>query len=211
MYKLLSAKPSPYARKVRIQLAEKGIPFELITEVPWDAGTQTPKYNPLEKLPVLILPDGQSVFESRYIGEWIELRHPEPALMPRDVDGLLAAKRFEVICDGTCDALILSLFETQRGPDKMSPPWLERQMRKVDGALRELSRVLGSREFCVGERFTMADVATGTLLGYMKVRWPHIDWPSQYPNLATFSERMEQRASFAASRPETQVIKDRVV
>jgi hypothetical protein len=56
MYKLISATPSPYARKVRIQLAEKGIPFELITEVPWNADTQTPRYNPLEKLPVYFVP-----------------------------------------------------------------------------------------------------------------------------------------------------------
>ena len=42
MYRLISATPSPYARKVRIQLAEKNIPFELITEVPWDNDTQTP-------------------------------------------------------------------------------------------------------------------------------------------------------------------------
>ena len=78
MYKLISATPSPYSRKVRIQLAEKGIPFELITEVPWNSDTQTPRWNPLEKLPVLLLPDGGSVFESRYINEWIEFKHPEP-------------------------------------------------------------------------------------------------------------------------------------
>ncbi len=47
MYRLISATPSPYARKVRIALAEKGIPFELRTEVPWDAATQTPASNPL--------------------------------------------------------------------------------------------------------------------------------------------------------------------
>ena len=52
---------SPYARKVRIALQEKRSPFELVTEVPWDSTTSTPKYNPLEKLPVLILEDGSSV------------------------------------------------------------------------------------------------------------------------------------------------------
>ena len=67
MLKLISATPSPYARKVRITLAEKGIPFELVTEVPWDSTTQTPRHNPLEKLPVLILYDGSSVYESRFI------------------------------------------------------------------------------------------------------------------------------------------------
>jgi glutathione S-transferase len=57
MYRLISATPSPYARKVRIALTEKGIPFELVTEVPWDSDTSTPQYNPLEKLPVLICDD----------------------------------------------------------------------------------------------------------------------------------------------------------
>ena len=42
MYQLISATPSPYARKVRIALAEKGLPFELLTEVPWDSTTRTP-------------------------------------------------------------------------------------------------------------------------------------------------------------------------
>ena len=43
MMKLPSATPSPYARKVRIALAEKGLPFELLTEVPWNADTSTPR------------------------------------------------------------------------------------------------------------------------------------------------------------------------
>ena len=55
MLRLISATPSPYARKVRIALAEKNIPFELITEVPWNQGAITKQHNPLAKLPVLIL------------------------------------------------------------------------------------------------------------------------------------------------------------
>ena len=47
MYQLISATPSPYARKVRIALAEKGLPFELLTEVPWDSTTasHTPSHS----------------------------------------------------------------------------------------------------------------------------------------------------------------------
>lgn len=211
MYRLLSAKPSPYARKVRIQLLEKGIPFDLVTEVPWNSDTQTPRWNPLEKLPVLIREDGHAVFESRYIGEWIEAMHPEPPLMPRDVEGALAVKRFEVIVDGTCDALVLTIFENSRDEDKRSAPWIQRQRRKIDGALRELARMVGEREYCHGDGFTMADVATGTLLGYLAVRWPQIDWQQRHPNLAAYWARMDRRPSFAATRPEPQVIRDRVV
>ncbi len=104
MYKLISATPSPYARKVRIALFEKGIPFELITEVPWNSTTATPKYNPLEKLPVLVLPDDTGIYESAYILEWLEVKHPTPALLPADPEARLAARKLEVLCDGVCDA-----------------------------------------------------------------------------------------------------------
>ncbi|GAC1609097.1 MAG: hypothetical protein NVS3B2_18830 [Ramlibacter sp.] len=51
---------------VRIALAEKGLPFELLTEVPWDCTTAMPCHNRLEKLPVLILEYGSSVYESSF-------------------------------------------------------------------------------------------------------------------------------------------------
>lgn len=111
MLKLISATPSPYARKVRIALAEKGLAFELLTEVPWHGTTLTPRHNPLEKLPVLILEDGTSVYESSFILQWLELMHPDPPLLPDGIDGKLAARRLEVLCDGVCDALVLTFFE----------------------------------------------------------------------------------------------------
>lgn len=58
--KLISATPSAYARMNRIAMIEKGIPFELQNEIPWHSDTKTPQYNPLEKLPILILEDGSS-------------------------------------------------------------------------------------------------------------------------------------------------------
>ena len=210
MYKLISATPSPYARKVRIQLAEKDIPFELMTEVPWNTDTQTPLHNPLEKLPVLICEDGSSVFESRYINEWIEYKHPTPPLFPKDVEGILAVKRYEVIVDGACDALVLMFFEIARDKDKQSQPWFDRQQRKLDGALRYLSESIGAKEFCHANTFSLADVAVGTLLRYLTVRWPNKPWREQYPNLAAYSDRLELRPSFKNSVPVPQVIRDRV-
>lgn len=210
MYKLISATPSPYARKVRIALAEKGIPFELVTEVPWDSTTTTPKYNPLEKLPVLIADDGTSVYESRFILEYLELKHPEPAMLPRDVDGIIAAKRLEVLCDGICDALILMFFEKQRTAGQ-SAEWTARQKRKVDGGLREMARLVGDRELAVGDRFGLGDIAVATVTGYIGVRWPDLGLRTMYPNLAAFSDRMEQRPSLQNSRPYAQVIKDKIV
>lgn len=108
--KLISATPSPYARKVHIALHEKNIPSDLIMEVPWESATQTPRYNPLEKLPVLLITSSaesngnaangystnghsagdlgdfegakieQAVYGSSFILEWIEEKYTEPKL-----------------------------------------------------------------------------------------------------------------------------------
>lgn len=208
MYRLISATPSPYARKVRIALAEKGVPFELATEVPWNSDTETPRWNPLEKVPVLIADDGTSVFESRYVLEWIEVKHPDPPLAPRDAESILAMKRFEVIADGACDALVLLFWEKARAHP--SAEWTARQQRKVDGALAELARALGEREFAVAGRLTYADISVGALLRYMDVRWPDFPWRARHPNLSRYSDRLEKRASFRATVPVPQVIRDKV-
>src|SRR3954454_23777702 len=132
MMKLLSATPSPYARKVRIALAEKSIPFELMTEVPWDSTTQTPKYNPLEKLPVLLFDNGSLVYESRFILEYLEAKFPLPPLLPDAVDEKLAARQVEVIADGICDAFVLFFWERHRPP--------EHQRQRASGSHRDRPR-----------------------------------------------------------------------
>ena len=210
MYKLISATPSPYARKVRIALAEKGLPFELLTEVPWDNSTTTPRYNPLEKLPILLLDDGTSVYESSYILQYLELKHPQVPLLPKDIDGHLAARKLEVLCDGVCDAVVLSLFEKMRAGGG-SPEWLARQRRKIEGGVAEMARLVGTRPWAVGEAFSLGDIAVGTAVGYLSVRFQDLPWRTLHPDLALFSDRLAQRPSFRDSVPVAQTIADKVV
>jgi glutathione S-transferase len=211
MYRLISATPSPYARKVRIQLAEKNIPFELVTDVPWDNDTRTPQFNPLEKLPILICDNGETVYESRFVNEWVEIQHPEPPLVPKDKESLLRSKRFEILADGVCDACLLVFWERARPDGARSDEWTARQLRKRDGGLAEISRLLGDRAFCVGDRLTLADIAVGSLLGWLNVRMSEFDWRRKYPNLARLQDRLETRPSFADTVPYAQVIRDKVV
>lgn len=211
MLRLISATPSPYARKVRIALQEKCIPFQLETEVPWDSTTNTPKYNPLEKLPVLIMDNGKAVYESDYILEYLEAKFPNPPLLPGDIDLRLDARQVEVICDGVCDAFVLLFFERHRDPEHQSQPWMARQLRKIDGGVAALARIAGDKEFVIADRFTLADIALGTLTKYLSVRWPDYAWRDRHPNLAAYSDRMEQRASFRDTVPVPQVFKDKIV
>ena len=204
--KLISATPSPYARKVRIALAEKGLSFELITEVPWNEDTRTPLYNPLEKLPILLLEDGTSVYESHFILEYLEVKHPAPPLLPTDPDGALAAKRLQVLGDGVCDAFVLLFFERMRPADQRSASWMARQQRKIEGGVREIERLIGTRQWAVGDSFGLGDIAVGCTLAYLDVRWPEFDWRGSYPNLARYVDRLSERPSFRATIPVPQKI-----
>ncbi|KAF2152038.1 glutathione S-transferase domain-containing protein [Myriangium duriaei CBS 260.36] len=214
MYTVISATPSPYARKVRIALLEKDIPFKLQTEVPWDSTTKTPDHNPLEKLPVLIPDDGRpAVYESHHIMEWIELKHPDPPLMPSGVDDRLFAKQVEVIADGVCDALVLAFFENQRDKDKQSKPWSDRQMRKVDGGIKALATWVENAEgdYLIGNKFGHADIATGSVLGFLNTRWPDHGWKQQHPGLVKYWQKLEERQSFKETVPKAQTFKDQIV
>ena len=210
MLKLLSATPSPYARKVRIALQEKGLPFELVTEVPWDKTTSTPKYNPLEKLPVLILEDGSSVYESSFIMHYLEVKYPDTPLLPPDLDQALIARRLEVLCDGICDAIVLTFFERQRAGGG-SPEWIERQRRKIEGGFAEIAKIVGKREWAVGESFSLGDIAAGTAIGYVRVRLPEFPLATRHPNLATYYDRLQTRPSFQSTTPYPQTISDKIV
>jgi glutathione S-transferase len=194
--KLISATPSPYARKVRIALAEKGIPFELLTEIPWNQDTTVPQHNPLEKLPVLLLDDGSTVYESSYILEFLERRYPDPPLLPADDDGILAAKRLDVLANGVCDAVILVFFERLRPEAHRSQPWMDRQLRKVLGGVAEIARLIGDRRYAVGDRFGLGDIAAASALGYLEVR---------------FKDRLMQRPSLRDTVPYPQAISSAVV
>jgi glutathione S-transferase len=63
----------------------------------------------------------------------------------------------------------------------------------------------------IGDRFGLADIATGTVLAYLSVRFPELDWRGLHPNLAVLSDRLERRPSFRNSVPYPQTISDKVV
>lgn len=203
--KLISATPSPWARKIRILAIEKDIDLEIVNDVPWAPETCVPDYNPLEKLPILLTDDGDAIYESRLIVEWLERRFPTPAMIPEDDAGYILAKKFEVLADCTLDAMLLNVFETAR--DHVDAQWEIRQRRKVVGGVREIARLIGDRAFAIGDRLTLADAAVGSLLGSLAFSAtqsrtvPEGDWRSRYPALGRYFDKLEQRPSFIETRP----------
>ena len=201
MLKLIASTTSPFARKVRIALAEKKVEYQMVAASAWDAGNPVHAYNPLGKLPVLILDDGTHLFDSRVIVEYIDLVSPVSRLIPEPARQRIAVKKWEALADGVCDAAASIVIERRRPANLQSEEWIERQRRKIREGVAELSRELGDRAWCYGETCSLADIATGCALGYLDLRHAELDWRDLYPNLARLGERLGKRPSFAETTP----------
>ena len=201
--KLLASHTSPYARKVRIAIAEKKIECELVEESPWVPGTSVPNYNPLGKVPVLVLDDGTALYDSRVIVEYLDTVSPVSRLIPEPSRQRIAVKRWEALADGICDAAVAIVLETKRPAKEQSAESLARQQQKIDRGLADLASELGDRPWCSGDAYTLADIATGCALAYLDLRHAAIDWRAAYPNLVKLAEKLAKRSSFAETIPPT--------
>jgi glutathione S-transferase len=199
--KLIASTTSPFARKVRIALADKKIEFQMVEASAWDAGNPVHAYNPLGKLPVLILDDGTHLYDSRVIVEYIDLVSPVSRLIPEPARQRIAVKKWEALADGVCDAAAAIVIEGRRPANLQSDDWIERQRRKIREGVAELSRELDDRAWCNGETYSLADIACGCALGYLDLRHAELDWRTTYPNLQRLAERLGKRSSFADTLP----------
>lgn len=202
--RLIIARPSPYARKARIALQEKAIAYDEIIENPWMPQTSIKHFNPLGKVPSLILDDGRVVHDSKVIVEYLDTLERAPRLIPQDPGMRVAHKQIEAVADGVCDAIVLVVLERSRAPDKQSENWIERQRLKIEAGTAELSRLLGEGEWFTASGFGLAEVATGCALGYIGLRFPEFDWQPRYPNLKRLYESLMTRSSFANTVPAAQ-------
>ena len=199
--KLIASLTSPFARKVRIVAAEKRIEYELVVDTPWSDNTHVPEYNPLGKVPVWVLEDGKTLFDSRVIVEYLDSISPVGHLLPKEPRPRIAVKRWEALADGVADAAALIFVERKRPQAQQNPEWAQRQFGKVAAGLKAMSEELGSQTWCTGETFNLADIALGCTLGYLDFRFPEIDWRRAHPNLSELCDRLMQRPAFKDTIP----------
>src|SRR5882757_3908511 len=132
---------SPYGRKARIAVSILGLDGKIKIE---PAATQDPadplaKQNPLGKVPVLLLDDGSTLFDSPVILEYLDHRAGGGRILPKDPQSRFAALRLQALADGLMDASILINYEARYRPvQNHEPKWLDLQAGKVTRALAVL-------------------------------------------------------------------------
>lgn len=199
--KLVTSLTSPYGRKVRVVLAEKKIPFQLQVENPWLPDSPVSSLNPLGKVPVLVLEDGVSVFDSRVIVEYLDHVSPVAHLIPSEPKSRMIVRGVEALTDGVTDAAVLVFLEKKRPPEQQSADWIVLQEKTLFSGLEALSVALGENAWFLGNSMTLADVACGCMLGYLDFRFSEIDWRSAHPNLAKLAAKLAARPSFVETVP----------
>lgn len=199
--KLLYSPTSPYARKVRVVAIEKHIDMEMVAVVLSAPDCPVNDHNPLGKIPVLIMDDEESLFDSRVIVEYLDNRTPLARLIPQEHSIKIWVRRWEALADGICDAAVLALMESRRPENLQDAGFITKQTGKVERGLKALSDELGDSKWCVDDTFSLADIAMGCVLGYLQLRFNDINWQKLYPNLAKHYAELMKRPSFKDTAP----------
>lgn len=197
--KLYASTTSPYARKVRIVLIEHRIPFEFVAESPSDPNSHVARLNPLGKVPLLQRDDGEVLFNSPMIIEYLDGMAAEP-LLPVDREQRWQVQRWHALGDGIADAVVAHMLEKRRDEALQDRTILARQELKINNALQFASDHLPAAEYLFDGRMTLADIAMVVALNYIDLRFPH-PWREQHSDLADWLRRISLRPSFEETLP----------
>ena len=201
LMKLIGSAGSPYARKVRVVMAEKKIDFQFESLNVAESHSQIQQFNPLGKVPYLVLDDGDILFDSRVIVDYLDNLTPVHRLIPATGRPRAEVKVWEALADGAVDAAGLIRMETLRAPDKQDSAWMAKQQSKIEAALASMAQRLGDQAYCVDGRYSLADISVACAIGYLDWRFPQLAWQAKHPNLAAHVKKLGQRQTFLDTVP----------
>lgn len=212
MLLLVTAPPSPFGRKVAVALHEKQLAFDVAYDLPWDAGARAAELNPFEQVPVLIAEDGERVFDSSFILEWIEATFPERPLLPQAPAPRLEARKRQMLSERLMLIAQSLVLETYR--EAPSQAWIDRQQRKITAGLAALDAEYRGREVADAERLDLGDIAAGaTLLMFefmveagLSPPRDEFRWRGRHDALARLGRALETRPSFQQTLPSTMAV-----
>jgi glutathione S-transferase len=191
--KLIYSAGSPFARKVRIILAEKGIDAELRTVDVYD-GPELMAANPIGQVPALVLDGETSLFDSAVICAWLDGQPGGPRLIP-DGDEQWPVRRNEAAADAVMENVIKLMIEGRRPEDRRWPERVATLTAKTRHALDALNAQGAD------QGFDLAEIALVVALDYIDFRLPQLAWREGRPNLVVRHQRLADRPSFVATRP----------
>lgn len=193
---------SPFVRRVAVSMRLLGLPFEHRN---WSVGKDQAlirEYNPLGRVPTLVLDDGVSLCDSSALLDYVDqLVGPERALLPPAGIARRDALQLMALGSGIAEKGVTQVYEgIFRPAEKQHQPWVDRCAEQMHGALALLDAACAAKRgpYLLGERLTQADVTGVTAWTFVHGAL-RID-ALRYPALAAHAARCEQMAAFADAR-----------
>jgi glutathione S-transferase len=195
---------SPFVRRVAVSMTLLEMPFEHRN---WSVGKDFElirQFNPLGRVPALVLADGESLIDSAAILDFLDDSvGPERALLPptgKDRRDVLKAVEIAL---GAAEKGLQQLVEIVFKPvTKRHEPWMDRCRNQMHGALTELDRMAQVRagEWLIGDRLTQADITATCVYTYLCDALGLSESWRVYPRLSALAARCEALPAFARSR-----------
>ena len=190
---------SPYARKAQLVVMEKGLAdqVEIKPVIPWDNPLELTVNNPLSQVPVLVLDNGESLFDSRVICAYLDQLVDEPQLIPPSGFERIRVLRMEALADGMTDAAVATFFARRDNGDNLDTPAIERQINKIYAALDLMQKGLGD----FAGQHNLGTIACGAALSYLDLRYGELEWRKRVPQLAGWFEDIDKHPAMIATAP----------
>lgn len=195
-WRFFSAPTSPFVRKVRIVLREKGLAHR-VAETPCDPFQEEPAFtavNPVAQVPALAVGD-LLLSGSDVICGWLDEQGSGPRLLPAGA-AYWEARARESVADGVMECGVRLRSESKRPESQRSDSWTGRWLRGIERGLDRLEATLPP-----DDAFDLGLIATVCAGSYLSFRHPHIGWRASRPRLAARIDALERRASFAPTHP----------
>ena len=196
---LIGQYDSPFVRRVAIALRLYGLPFE---HRPWSTfgeGDKMAPYNPLRRVPTLVLDGGEALIESTAILDYLdEMVGPEKAMIAETGPDRRRGLRICALATGLGDKAVSLLYERVLRKDRQSKIWVERCEAQIGGVLEvlEKERAAMATPFWFGQRIGHADIAVACALRFTGEAHPGLFDAARYPALSAHAARCEALPPF---------------
>ncbi len=198
--KLLQSPTSPYARKVRMVILEKGLTGQVALEQASPMGPEAEtirKANPLGKVPCLIMEDGAALYDSPVICAYLDSLTPSPKLIPDAGPARWTVLRLEALADGIMDASVAIRMEVLRPETERSPQMVAHWRAGITRGLAQLAQ----EPHLQTPGVDLAHIAAAAAQGYLQFRLSDLFDTALPPALKSWWARIEQLPSVKDTAP----------
>jgi glutathione S-transferase len=200
--KLIGRNLSPYTRRVAIAMDLLGMKHERVYLTPWQEAQakEIRAANPLTRVPILELDDGERLIESGAILDYVmEQVGPAKALIPASGKARRDCLRLAALGTGVLDKGVNAFYErTKRPAEKVHPAWHDHLTSQVKGGLDALEAQPMTPWF-QGDKMTIADITAAVAMTFLARTNPALVPKGAYPKLEALAARCEAMPAFKAS------------